>query len=111
TLELGGKSPQLVFDDAPGLERLAGLIAGAIAGNAGQVCVAGSRLIVQKGIAPALVEAVSARFAALRPGPTWSDATTLPPIISRQQAGRIESIVGRAAAAGGRLIGGGLRED
>jgi aldehyde dehydrogenase (NAD+) len=111
TLELGGKSPQLVFDDAPDVERLAGMIAGAITGNAGQVCVAGSRLIVQRGIANALVERIAARFEALRPGPTWDDAATLPPIISALQAGRIQDIVDRAREAGGRMrCGGGLFE-
>ena len=77
TLELGGKSPQLVFDDAPNLDRLAAMIAGAITGNAGQVCVAGSRLIVQRGIADALLERIEARFAAQRPGATWDDQATL----------------------------------
>ncbi len=96
TLELGGKSPQLVFDDAPDLDRLAAIIAGAITGNAGQVCVAGSRLIVQRGIAPALVERIAARFAALRPGATWDAEATLPPIISTAQAARILDIVERA---------------
>ena len=100
TLELGGKSPQLVFDDAPDMERLAAMIAGGITGNAGQVCVAGSRLIVQKGIAEALVERVVQRFQALRPGPTWDSAATLSPIISRPQALRIADIVERARGAG-----------
>jgi aldehyde dehydrogenase (NAD+) len=109
TLELGGKSPQLVFDDAPDIDRLAGLIAGAITGNAGQVCVAGSRLIVQRGIAEALVERIASRFAAQRPGATWDDAATLPPIISAGQAARIGSIVERARDAGGTIrCGGGL---
>jgi len=109
TLELGGKSPQLVFDDAPDIERLAGLIAGAITGNAGQVCVAGSRLIVQRGIAEALVGRIAARFAAHRPGATWDDAATLPPIISAGQAERIGGIVDRAREAGGSIrCGGGL---
>lgn len=109
TLELGGKSPQLVFDDAPDLDRLAAIIAGAITGNAGQVCVAGSRLILQRGIAEALVERIAARFAALRPGATWDDAATLPPIISAAQAARILDIVERARGPGVRLrCGGGL---
>lgn len=112
TLELGGKSPQLVFDDAPDVDRLAGLIAGAITGNAGQVCVAGSRLIVQRGIAPELVERIGARFAALRPGATWDDTATLPPIISAPQAARILDIVERARDAGAQLrCGGGLFDD
>ncbi|MGA0609693.1 aldehyde dehydrogenase family protein [Caldimonas sp. KR1-144] len=109
TLELGGKSPQLVFDDAPDLERLAGMIATAITGNAGQVCVAGSRLIVQRGIAEALVERIAARFAQHRPGATWDDTATLPPIVSRGQAARIAEIVERARAAGAEVrCGGGL---
>lgn len=107
TLELGGKSPQLVFDDAPDLDRLAGIVAGAITGNAGQVCVAGSRLIVQRGIAEALVECVMARFDALRPGATWDDAATMAPIISAGQASRILDIVARARDSGAELRCGG----
>jgi aldehyde dehydrogenase (NAD+) len=111
TLELGGKSPQLVFDDAPDVDRLAGIIAGAITGNAGQVCVAGSRLIVQRGIAEALVERIAQRFAALRPGATWDAEATLPPIISAAQAARIQDIVERARDAGAQVrSGGGLFE-
>ena len=109
TLELGGKSPQLVFDDAPNIDRLADIIAGAITGNAGQVCVAGSRLIVQRGIADALVERIAQRFTRLRPGATWDDQATLPPIISALQAARILDIVERARDAGAQLrCGGGL---
>lgn len=107
TLELGGKSPQLVFDDAPDLDRLAGIIAGAITGNAGQVCVAGSRLIVQRGVAEPLVDRIAARFAALRPGATWDNAATLPPIISAAQAARILDIVERACSPGVRVRSGG----
>ncbi len=107
TLELGGKSPQLVFDDAPDLDRLAGIIAGAITGNAGQVCVAGSRLIVQRGVAEQLVDRIAARFAALRPGATWDNAATLPPIISAAQAARILDIVERARGPGVRVRSGG----
>jgi aldehyde dehydrogenase (NAD+) len=107
TLELGGKSPQLVFDDAPHMEKLAGMIAGAITGNAGQVCVAGSRLIVQQGIAEALMERIATHFAAHRPGPTWEIGATLPPIISAGQASRIDDIVARARQAGAQVRCGG----
>lgn len=107
TLELGGKSPQLVFDDAPDLDRLAALVAQAITGNAGQVCVAGSRLIVQRGIAEALAERVIARFEAHRPGATWDAQATLPPIISAAQAQRIDGIVQAARAAGAECRTGG----
>lgn len=111
TLELGGKSPQLVFDDAPDVDRVAGIVARAITGNAGQVCVAGSRLIVQRGVAEALIDGIAQRFAALRPGATWDDQATLPPIISAQQAARMQDIVDRARGEGAQLrCGGGLFE-
>jgi aldehyde dehydrogenase (NAD+) len=111
TLELGGKSPQLVFDDAPDVERLAGVIAAAITGNAGQVCVAGSRLIVQRRIAPALLEKVATRFAAHRPGATWDETATLPPIVSAAQAQRIDHIVRQSIDAGARVTCGGSLYD
>jgi len=111
TLELGGKSPQLVFDDAPDVERLAGIVSRAIAGNAGQVCVAGSRLIVQRRVAAELVERVVDRLRTLRPGATWDEAATLPPIVSAQQAARIAAIVDASTAAGARVLCGGRLYD
>ncbi|MBN3791624.1 aldehyde dehydrogenase family protein, partial [Burkholderia sp. Ac-20353] len=59
TLELGGKSPQIVFADAPDLDTVARRVAAAITGNAGQVCVAGSRLIVERGVEARFVERVA----------------------------------------------------
>lgn len=111
TLELGGKSPQLVFADAPDLERLAGIVARAITGNAGQVCVAGSRLIVQRKVAAELLERIATRFAAHRPGATWDPQATLPPIVSEKQAARIEGLLAQAGAAGARVLCGGRRYD
>jgi aldehyde dehydrogenase (NAD+) len=72
TLELGGKSPQLVFADVHSLDRVARSIAGSILYNAGQVCVAGSRLIIQRSIEAELLERMSSCHAAFnpaRPGP------------------------------------------
>lgn len=109
TLELGGKSPQLVFADVPDLPRTAGMVARGIAGNAGQICVAGSRLIVEESRADELVAMVEASFSALVPGPTWEGATTLPPIISDGQCERIDGLVQRAVADGARLRCGGDR--
>jgi len=107
TLELGGKSPQLVFDDIKDLDRTAAIVARAITTNAGQVCVAGSRLIVQRGIAAALAERIMALFKQLKPGPTWSDEATMPPIASRSQLTRIADIVMRAREAGAEVLCGG----
>lgn len=109
TLELGGKSPQVVFDDMPNLEKTAQTVARAITLNAGQVCVAGSRLIVQRGIADRFIERVAAIFAELKAGNTWDSDTTLSPIISTPEMARIDGIVQRAIAAGGQLTVGGGR--
>ncbi|WP_027802614.1 aldehyde dehydrogenase family protein [Paraburkholderia dilworthii] len=111
TLELGGKSPQIVFADAPRLDDVARRIAGAITGNAGQVCVAGSRLLVERSLAEPLAERIGRIFAELKPGATWAAGTTLSPIISEPQAARIESIVGRTLGSGATLRYGGVRAD
>ncbi|SAL63399.1 aldehyde dehydrogenase [Caballeronia arvi] len=111
TLELGGKSPQVVFADAPRLDAVARRIAGAISGNAGQVCNAGSRLLVERSIADELSERIEQVFAELKPGATWARGTTLSPIISEPQASRIESIVQRTVAGGATLRYGGHRAD
>lgn len=111
TLELGGKSPQLVFADAPDLTRTARSVARAITGNAGQVCVSGSRLIVQRAACEPLVEEILRAFRALKPGHTWDADTTLSPIISATQARRIATIVDRAVAAGAQALSGGQMFD
>ena len=107
TLELGGKSPQLVFGDIADIEATATKVATAFLDNAGQVCTAGSRLVVERSIADRLIDAVEARCRAVVPGPTWSAATTFPPIISRRQADRIDALVRRTVAEGAEIrIGG-----
>ncbi len=106
TLELGGKSPQLVFADAD-LDKAAAAIAGSVIFNAGQACVAGTRLIVEKSVADELIAAIIARMQAARPGPTWETGTQYSPIISERQRGRIASIVEAAKAAGGECLTGG----
>lgn len=106
TLELGGKSPQLVFADAD-LPRAADAIATSILSNAGQACVAGSRLIVEHSIAEPLIAALIERFAAARPGPTWDDTSRYSPAISARQRDRMDSIVQASLAQGADcLIGG-----
>ncbi|TGD95837.1 aldehyde dehydrogenase family protein [Methylobacterium nonmethylotrophicum] len=107
TLELGGKSPQLVFADVPDLAKTAGDVAGSILYNAGQVCVAGSRLIVEEPVADAMLDALVACFSAVRPGPTWEAGTGFAPIVSRRQLDRIDDIVRRTIAAGATVLCGG----
>ena len=106
TLELGGKSPQLVFADAD-LDKAAAAIAQSIVSNAGQACVAGSRLIVERSVMEPLAEAIIARMKSVKPGPTWDAASTYSPIISARQRDRIDSIVKASIAAGAACLTGG----
>jgi len=112
TLELGGKSPQLVFEEVPDLTHTARCIARGFTSNGGQACVAGTRLIVHKRIAEPLLEAVQLQLAHVAPGPLWRSTTRYSPIISRTQAERIESLIDESRASGAELIfGGGYFED
>ncbi|QFI69896.1 aldehyde dehydrogenase family protein [Sinorhizobium alkalisoli] len=110
TLELGGKSPQLVFADAD-LDKAAAAIAQSMLSNAGQACVAGSRLIVEESVAAPLAEAIVARMQVAKAGPTWDEASEYSPIISRRQLNRIHGIVEAAVSAGGECLFGGRQMD
>jgi aldehyde dehydrogenase (NAD+) len=110
TLELGGKSPILVFADSD-LELAARCIARGILGNAGQVCVAGSRIIVAREVEAELVNKVSTLMNQVKPGPTWDENTAYCPIISERQLGRIDTIVARAREQGAQVVRGGKRMD
>ncbi len=84
TLELGGKSPEIVFDDAD-LEAALPFLVGPGIQNAGQTCSAASRILVQRGVYDRVREAMAARYAALRVGPAREDLD-LGPLISARQA-------------------------
>lgn len=109
TLELGGKSPQIVFADTNDIGQTAATVARAITLNSGQVCVAGSRLLVQDKVADEVVGRIVEAFEAHRLGSTWSHDTTMGPIISEKQLGQIDAIVARARAAGAEAVTGGGR--
>jgi aldehyde dehydrogenase (NAD+) len=85
TLELGGKSPQIVFDDAD-LEKAVPFLVSAGIQNAGQTCSAGSRILVQKGVYGRLLSALKQRYEALRVGPAMADLDVGPLISARQKA-------------------------
>lgn len=97
-LELGGKSPQIVFDDAD-LERAAGIVLKAITQNAGQTCSAGSRLLVQRSVYDRFVGMVAAKFADSRAGSPEQDRDC-GPLINAAQKARVEGFIARAKAAG-----------
>jgi len=98
TLELGGKSPQVVFDDAD-LDAAVPVIVNAVVQNAGQTCSAGSRLLVQRGVHDALMERLAAAFAALRVGPAGADLAC-GPLIRASQLARVRQMVQEAREAG-----------
>jgi aldehyde dehydrogenase (NAD+)/betaine-aldehyde dehydrogenase len=102
TLELGGKSPQLLFDDADLGEALP-VVLNAIVQNAGQTCTAGSRVLVQRSIFAQVMEALAQRFAALRTGPGLR-GLDCGPLISRRQLERVTTMVDGALADGAQAL-------
>jgi aldehyde dehydrogenase (NAD+) len=102
TLELGGKSPQLVFDDAD-LELALPVLARAGLQNAGQTCSAGSRILVQRGRFDEVVAALAERYRALRVGPATRDLD-LGPLISAEQLARVRGLVDAARHDGVPIV-------
>jgi acyl-CoA reductase-like NAD-dependent aldehyde dehydrogenase len=110
TLELGGKSPNIVFEDAD-LEAAAnGVVAGIFAAT-GQTCMAGSRLFVQDSIHDAFVERLAARAREIRLGDPLDPATEMGPVAFEGHLERVLEAIGSALAEGARLITGGRRPD
>lgn len=95
-LELGGKSPQVVFEDAD-LELAAATVCSAITQNAGQTCSAGSRVIVQRSVVERFQSLLADRFAALRIGRPEDDAD-LGPVINETQQRRVLQFIEQARA-------------
>ncbi len=106
-LELGGKSPIIVFDDADP-DHAAAETVKAIYSNTGQVCSAGSRLLVQEGIKDAVLEALIARSKRVRVGPALEDPD-VGPLVSDEQYRRVQGYVEIGQKEGARLIFGGQR--
>ncbi len=110
TLELGGKSPNVVFADAD-IEGAVPIIVNSIIQNAGQTCSAGSRLLVEEKVQDQVVEAVARKFADITIGPGLEDPD-LGPIISREQLERVQSYVQTGKQEANLLAGGDApRED
>uniref|UniRef100_UPI0031010991 aldehyde dehydrogenase family protein n=1 Tax=Neorhizobium sp. EC2-8 TaxID=3129230 RepID=UPI0031010991 len=110
TLELGGKSPQLVFADAD-IAMAAAAVTASITSNAGQACVAGSRLIVEKSVSASLIDAILKKMQGIAAGPTWDAASQYSPIISNRQRQRIDDIIAASIAAGAECLAGGRSMD
>jgi acyl-CoA reductase-like NAD-dependent aldehyde dehydrogenase len=109
-LELGGKSANIVFDTADVARALDGALAG-IYGNNGQQCLAGSRILLQRGIADAFIERFVARSRRIRLGDPLHPDTEIGPLAFRDHMERVLSFVDVARADGATLLTGGRRAD
>jgi aldehyde dehydrogenase (NAD+) len=109
-LELGGKSAQLVFEDAD-LEAAAnGIVAGIFAAT-GQTCIAGSRLLVQRSAHDALLERLAARARTIKLGDPMQPDTEMGPLANEAQMARTLRFVDGAARDGAQIVCGGARRD
>ncbi|MDO9377381.1 MAG: aldehyde dehydrogenase [Nocardioidaceae bacterium] len=107
-LEAGGKSGVVVLDDVEDLDAVADGVAAGIFTNAGQVCSATSRLVVQRGVADELVQRVVSRALAVRVGDPLDPATEMGPVVSERQAARVLELMRTGAAEAGTVHGGGV---
>ena len=102
TLELGGKSPQIVFADAD-LDAALPVVVNAIVQNAGQTCAAGSRVLIERPIYDEVMRRLAERFSALKVGPGIDDPDC-GPIVSARQLRRVNEMVEAAIADGARVV-------
>jgi acyl-CoA reductase-like NAD-dependent aldehyde dehydrogenase len=109
TLEMGGKSPQLVLADVGDLEAAASTIGWGIFYNTGQTCNAGSRLVVHRSVREELVERVAAMGRSLAPGDPLDPTTRLGAIVDATQLDKVLGYVGLGQQEGARLVAGGER--
>ncbi|NOD63910.1 MULTISPECIES: betaine-aldehyde dehydrogenase [unclassified Ruegeria] len=110
TMELGGKSPMIVFDDAD----IENAVSGAILGNfysSGQVCSNGTRVFVQKGIKEAFLKRLSERLANAKIGDPMDEDVSFGPMVSENQMNIALGYIEKGKAEGARLVYGGARLD
>ena len=108
SFELGGKSANIVFDDADLESAVAGVVAGIFAA-AGQTCIAGSRALVHERLHARFLELLLERTREIRIGPPADEATQVGPIATPEQLERIATMVERAQAEGATALAGGRR--
>jgi betaine-aldehyde dehydrogenase len=108
TLELGGKSPLIIFGDA----KLDNAVAGALLANfysSGQVCSNGTRVFVHRSVKPAFLERLLKRVGAMRIGDPMNPETQVGALISEQHMHKVLSYIDRGRAEGARVLAGGMR--
>ena len=110
TLELGGKSPLIIFDDA----NVEDAVSGAILGNfysSGQICSNGTRVFVQKGIKEAFLKRLGERVAAAKVGDPMDPEVNFGPMVSERQMDIVMGYIGKGLSEGARVVFGGGRVD
>lgn len=108
SLELGGKNPSIVFADCDVEAALSGVVRAALS-NQGQVCLCGSRVLVERSLLPRFVEGLEARFRALRVGDPSDPATEFGALISAPHRRKVEGYIALAGDEGGQVVCGGGR--
>ena len=106
TLELGGKSPVILLNDA-NLEKAVQGISMGIFGNTGQVCVAGSRLYAQRKIFETAIERLSKEARSLKVGPGLHHETKIGPLVSKEHRDKVMGLINKGIKAGGEAVTGG----
>jgi acyl-CoA reductase-like NAD-dependent aldehyde dehydrogenase len=109
SLELGGKSPNIIFADAD-LKRALPAACDAIFFNQGQACCAGSRLYVERPVLDEVVDGIAARAGKIRLGPGLDEDTEMGPLVSQEQLDRVLGYIGSGRDEGGTVVTGGARE-
>ncbi|MBU4526170.1 MAG: betaine-aldehyde dehydrogenase [Desulfomicrobium sp.] len=107
-LELGGKNPNIIFDDAD-FDTALDYILNGVFFHAGQICSAGARVLLQDGIHDRMVDALKDRMAKIRLGDGMTDGTQMGPLISAAHRDKVESYIRIASEEGARLLLGGKR--
>jgi acyl-CoA reductase-like NAD-dependent aldehyde dehydrogenase len=110
TLELGGKSPSIVFSDAD-LDKAATVAAANIWANAGQTCYAGTRIFAQHSVRDQLTELLVEKFRAIRLGPGLDPRTQMGPLVSAEQLQRVTGYLDLGRKEGAEVRLGGSRVD
>jgi 4-guanidinobutyraldehyde dehydrogenase/NAD-dependent aldehyde dehydrogenase len=108
-LEAGGKSPNIVFADAPDLQAAAESAASAIAFNQGEVCTAGSRLLVERSIKDRFLSMVVEALKGWKPGNPLDPATTVGALVDTQQMNTVLGYIEAGHGEGATLVAGGKR--
>ncbi len=110
TMELGGKSPMVIFDDADVENAVSGIILGNFY-SSGQVCSNGTRVFVQEGIKDAIITRLAERLENAKLGDPLDPETTFGPMVSARQREIVEGYITKGQEEGATLVAGGTRPD